>query len=290
MAIDDLVSVIMPARNSERTVASAIKSIQSQTYTQWELIVVDDASSDRTADVIKSLAGLDCRIKLVNGSGHGSASARNRAIDHARGEFIMNMDSDDLSFPLRIHRQLSLLKTMPYRSIAGCNVEMAFNNGGGKKLRFPQTDDAIRKKLSRLTGRLAIMPGTLMTRRALLSEFGYNEGFKILTDWDLINRLFEDTSVCFGNVQEFLYMYRLNNGSMTLNLSNRNRYNAMVWFNAYRRRHALTEAKSIEDFNILVRQNPLIFCFYRIFLLLKLFTRGVWVFRMRKIIPSVNHI
>lgn len=105
-----LVSVIMPAYNSAKTIAASIDSILAQTYLNWELIVVDDCSSDETVKAAKAYTKEDKRIKVmsmpVNG---GVAKARNRAIQEANGRFIAFLDSDDLWLPEKLSHQIWFL-------------------------------------------------------------------------------------------------------------------------------------------------------------------------------------
>lgn len=93
------VSVIIPLYNTEAYVGEALRSIQSQTLRETEILVVDDGSTDRSAAVVEELAAADCRIRLLRQANAGQAAARNAALDIARGEFVYFMDSDDLLEP-----------------------------------------------------------------------------------------------------------------------------------------------------------------------------------------------
>lgn len=89
------ISVIMPAYNVEKYAAKAIESVQCQSYTNWELIIVDDGSIDNTLQIIKECAANDSRIIFTSQQNQGQAAARNVALDMAVGEFVMFLDSDD---------------------------------------------------------------------------------------------------------------------------------------------------------------------------------------------------
>lgn len=92
-----LVSVITAAYNCEKTIGETIESVQAQTYQNWEMLIVNDCSTDHTIDVVRSYAEKDSRIKLINLSANsGSAAARNTAIENANGRFLAILDSDDL--------------------------------------------------------------------------------------------------------------------------------------------------------------------------------------------------
>ena len=105
-----LVSIIMPAYNSEDFIAEAIETVRKQTYENWELIIVDDQSSDITYQIIKDYSIEDTRIKQdqleVNS---GAASARNRAVELAKGTFIAFLDSDDLWRPNKLELQINFM-------------------------------------------------------------------------------------------------------------------------------------------------------------------------------------
>lgn len=99
--VDGLVSIIMPSWNTERFIAETIQSVINQTYTNWELLIVDDCSTDNTDEVVASFK--DDRIKYFhNEKNSGAALTRNRAMREARGEWIAFLDSDDLWMPEKL--------------------------------------------------------------------------------------------------------------------------------------------------------------------------------------------
>ena len=100
--IDPCVSVIVPAYNAELTIARCVDSILGQTYSEIEVIVVNDGSTDRTAQIISSLLSSDSRIRLFNQSNSGVSSARNYGLDVAKGEWVTFVDSDDVLPPAAI--------------------------------------------------------------------------------------------------------------------------------------------------------------------------------------------
>lgn len=107
-----VVTVIMPAYNAARYIEEAIRSVQAQTITDWELIVVDDGSSDETCQSVQRLAEEDRRICLIcNETNLGAAKTRNRAMELARGQYVALLDSDDIWHPDKLEKQLRLLKT-----------------------------------------------------------------------------------------------------------------------------------------------------------------------------------
>ncbi|MBQ3112832.1 MAG: glycosyltransferase family 2 protein [Phascolarctobacterium sp.] len=112
---DDLVSVIMPAYNSEKYIGEAIESVLNQSYKNWELIIVNDASSDNTESIIKEYAAKNNKIVLISlTENKGVANARNIAIQNARGRFVAFLDSDDIWANEKLAKQISYMKENSY--------------------------------------------------------------------------------------------------------------------------------------------------------------------------------
>jgi teichuronic acid biosynthesis glycosyltransferase TuaG len=107
----DLVSIVMPAFMASKYIDSAIQSVRSQKYQNWELIVVDDGSKDDTADIVKYYAVQDTRIRLIKQQNSGPAIARQTAINFSSGRFIAFLDSDDEWLPEKLNLQLDFMKT-----------------------------------------------------------------------------------------------------------------------------------------------------------------------------------
>lgn len=111
--IDGLVSIVMPSWNTEKYIGESIQSVIDQTYENWELIIVDDCSTDDTDKVVSKFK--DRRIKyLKNKKNSGAALTRNRALREARGEWIAFLDSDDLWLPNKLEKQISFMNNNNY--------------------------------------------------------------------------------------------------------------------------------------------------------------------------------
>src|SRR5690625_5143854 len=103
-----LISVITPAYNAERFIEAAIKSVLDQTYTHWEMIIVDDHSNDSTVSIVKQYVEKDARIQLIElKENKGAGNARNTAMKQAKGRFLAFLDSDDLWLPNKLETQLN---------------------------------------------------------------------------------------------------------------------------------------------------------------------------------------
>ncbi len=111
MAQTPLISVITPLYNAADTIAETIHSIQAQTYSHWELIIVDDASSDTSTEIVFAMAAKETRIRFFQSEENkGSGYCRNLAIQHAKGDLIAFLDADDLWHPEKLDRQLKFMQ------------------------------------------------------------------------------------------------------------------------------------------------------------------------------------
>lgn len=104
------VSILMPCYNSEAFVTAAVRSVQAQTFSDWELLICDDGSSDASLRVVKSLAECDGRITVLKKNGpKGAAGARNTCLSKANGRYIAFLDSDDLWLPSKLEKQIQFM-------------------------------------------------------------------------------------------------------------------------------------------------------------------------------------
>lgn len=109
--MQDKVTVITPSWNSEKYIASAIRSVQAQTYQDWEMLIVDDCSGDHTVNIIEEISKEDPRIKVIRQTtNEGAAKARNRALENASGRFIAYLDADDRWKPEKLEKQIQFMK------------------------------------------------------------------------------------------------------------------------------------------------------------------------------------
>lgn len=110
-----LVSIITPLYNCEKYIGKTIESVQNQTYQNWEMLVVDDCSSDKSCEIVESYVGNDCRVKLLhNPQNSGAAVSRNYALREARGKWIAFLDSDDIWVPEKLQKQLLFMNSNDY--------------------------------------------------------------------------------------------------------------------------------------------------------------------------------
>lgn len=109
--VKKFVSIVTPSFNSARYIEQTVKSVFAQTHQNWELIIVDDYSTDNSVEIIKQLITMSSKVKLIQfSSNKGAAEARNAAINNASGEFIAFLDSDDIWHPNKLERQLDFME------------------------------------------------------------------------------------------------------------------------------------------------------------------------------------
>jgi glycosyltransferase involved in cell wall biosynthesis len=122
MAPTPAVSIVLPARDAEQTLPSALESIQSQVFQDWELIAVDDGSRDRTAHLLQSAAAGDPRIRVLSQPAQGIVAGLQRGCAAGRGLWIARMDADDWMHPQRLIRQVDFLERHPEIGLVSCQV------------------------------------------------------------------------------------------------------------------------------------------------------------------------
>ncbi|MCP3979664.1 MAG: glycosyltransferase family 2 protein [bacterium] len=118
------ISILLPARNAEQTIDACLRSLMRQTERDWECVLVDDGSTDRTADLAREVAGSDRRLRIETSSHRGLVATLNAGLEQCRAELVARMDSDDVMHRERLARQLSHLERHPDHAAVGCHVRM----------------------------------------------------------------------------------------------------------------------------------------------------------------------
>jgi len=134
-----LVSVITPCWNAERFLAETVNSVLSQSYSNWELLLIDDGSTDNTPELCEALAEADTRIRVFHQNNSGSASARNLGIQNAKGRYIALLDADDLWYPQFLEKQLKCLQESDAVCVScGYEIINEFSEPVGKAIYPPK--------------------------------------------------------------------------------------------------------------------------------------------------------
>ncbi|OIN00842.1 hypothetical protein A9236_06510 [Polynucleobacter sp. QLW-P1DATA-2] len=198
-----LISVLMPAYNSELYIAEAIKSILNQSYQNIELIIFDDGSSDKTRRVIESFS--DPRIiKILSDQNYGVVRARNEMIDKARGQYIALMDADDIADPSRLEKQLASLESGESDLCGSAQWVLDEVTGQLKKSKDKFTDSDLRSLLSVYCG---LCNSAMMGRAEIFKRFKYDTSILTSEDYYLWVQM-AAAGYRFLNLKERLITYR----------------------------------------------------------------------------------
>ena len=185
------VSVLMPVYNAVRYVQASVRSVLSQTYTDFELIVIDDGSDDGSTELLEALARDDARIRLRSRPNTGYIRALNEGLGLARGVYIARLDADDLAHPDRFALQVAALDTDAKLVAVGAQADMIDDTGAEiADAPVPLTHDEIERY--HLAGASMIHhPAVMMRRDAVVAVGGYLEGIEPCEDFDLWLKLGE---------------------------------------------------------------------------------------------------
>ncbi len=214
-----LVSIIMPAYNTEKYVECSIQSVVDQTYENWELLVVDDCSTDRTKSIIQKLSKSDCRIKPVfNNFNSGTpAKAKNKVLPLIQGDYVAFLDSDDMWLKDKLIKQILLMEN---------NIQYGLTYSGGYLI--DESSHEINtflpkykcgNTLHKMLGRYEINNQSVIIREEALQAIGglFNEDIVIGEDYNLFMNILAKYEVC--NIKEYLIKYRIHSDSISKNKS-----------------------------------------------------------------------
>lgn len=206
------VSIILPVFNCQRYVAEAVGSMLAQTYRDFELILLDDGSTDGSKAVLERFTG-DSRVRLISRPNKGLTATLNEGIDLARGEYVARMDGDDLSHPERLAKQVALMDARPDVVLSGAQIETIDPFGVPiEQPTFPLDHDSLDRELLTANGWVICHPVSIMRRDALERVGGYRVEKNYVEDLDLFLRLAEVGRL--ANLPDRLLKYRQHTASI----------------------------------------------------------------------------
>ncbi|BDI17363.1 hypothetical protein ANSO36C_31650 [Nostoc cf. commune SO-36] len=227
-----MISVIIPAYNSEKTIKETIQSVLNQTFANFELIIINDGSQDSTLDIITQIK--DPRIKVFSYANAGGNVSRNRGLNHAVGEFVSFLDADDLWTPNKLEFQLKALQENSTAKVAYSWTDYIDANGKfvftGKRINL----NANIYETLLLSNFLENGSNPLICREALITLGGFDESLTAAQDWDMWLRLASKFDfICVPSVQ---ILYRISANSVSCNLVRQEKACLRVLETAYKER------------------------------------------------------
>jgi teichuronic acid biosynthesis glycosyltransferase TuaG len=222
--MEDKVSVITPSYNSEKYIKETIKSVQNQSYENWEMIIVDDCSSDSTCDIIEQISEKDSRVKLLRQkSNAGAGAARNRSMQNATGRYIAYLDADDIWLPNKLEKQVAFMKENQY-AFSCVSYEVIDNDGNtlNKEIHMLPSVDYIGFLTNNLLQTVGIMVDTMAVEKKYLVMPNIRRRQDAATWLQILKAGFK----CYG-MNEILAQYRRTENSLS---SNKIKAVKGIWF------------------------------------------------------------
>lgn len=201
-------TVAMSVYNGEAHLAEAIESILAQTFTDFEFLILNDGSTDRSQDIIDSYAVRDERIRAIHRENRGLIYSLNQLLDEARAPIIARMDDDDIALPLRFEKQMAFLEANPDHGVVGAWTYDIDETGDEYPCAFVEHPTTHEGVLEAIKDRSAILchPAVTYRKAIVQSVGGYHRAFHHCEDYDLWLRLASVTLI--SNVPEKLLKYR----------------------------------------------------------------------------------
>jgi GT2 family glycosyltransferase len=218
--MDPLVSIIVPAYNAEKYIGNTIDSVLSQTYPHFELLIINDGSTDRTRKIVEFYCAKDARVKLTNIQNQGVSAARNFGLNNSAGQYICVLDADDLWSSNKLHLQIQEITKDDSKIILGGIKRFTQDSmeriSWGEETHLPRLDPNTRylEQILSLSQYEMVLFNTLLAKREiLLKEGGWDSSLKNAEDWDFWCRLAR--SYEFIHLPNVLMLYRKHPTSAT---------------------------------------------------------------------------
>jgi len=210
VAINPLTSVLMPVYNAEKYIRAATESILSQTFTDFEFIIINDGSTDGTLDILEEYAQQDRRIRLISRENKGLVATLNEGVGLAKGSLIARMDADDIALPERFQQQIDFLNTHEETvCVGGCAIIIDESGRELTLLKVPANDEKIQEEL--LKGHASVFHPAVMYRKKSVQQVGlYRKDFYPAEDLDLWLRLGEQGNIANLNTTVIKYRFLSN--------------------------------------------------------------------------------
>ena len=226
-----LVSVIIPCYNAEKFIEKSVRSILNQTYTNLEILIIDDASEDHSANIIEILAKEDDRIRFFKHSiNKNIVFTLNELINISNGKYIARMDADDISLPDRIERQVAFLEAN--KDYHACGTNTLYIDDKDKVIRKNKFPATVKGTTFAIRFFNPLCHPAVLCRAYILKDNAYDTRYTYAEDYELWCRLIIEKGYKFCNIQQYLLKYRK---SSTQIGSLRNKEQQLLMEDIYRR-------------------------------------------------------
>ena len=199
-----LISVIMPVYNSENYLEESINSILNQTHKNFEFIIINNGSTDNSLKIIKKYQKIDRRIVLIEKKNRGLIESLNDGLSKSKGQYIVRMDSDDISLPNRLAKQFSFMENNKLIGVCGTWIEIIDSKNHNRVKKFPQDDQSLKTTL--LFSVPFPHPSVMIRASAIKEKFEYSLGYDSIEDYKLWWDMSKTT--IFYTLPEILLKYR----------------------------------------------------------------------------------
>ncbi len=230
------VSIIIPAYNAGRFIAETMDSVINQTYKDWELIIINDGSTDNTLNIIEAYSKKEARISFVTKNNSGVSDTRNKGIDKAKGEFIAFLDADDVWLPENLQKKIEYLKKHPDVDFVFSNMLQADKNLQNQIPAPLGKDKTIFEDLLLWNGE--VIPGPcsnlVVRKKCLDSGIRFDPALTTIADQNFTVQLAAKHKGKL--IKEFLWVYRVLPGSMSKSLAVMEK-DSLTTYNIYKQKN-----------------------------------------------------
>jgi glycosyltransferase involved in cell wall biosynthesis len=233
----------MTVYNGMPYLRQSLQSLYDQTLQDWQCVIVDDGSTDKTKEYLQTLD--DDRFTIITQTNQGTAAASNHGLKYCHTSFVARMDCDDVSLPSRLADQLEFLKQHPEVGLVGAQMTALGDSGPGSQLDLPTEHKSIMHFL--MTGQHGMAHSCIMLRTDLLKQIGGYWKYNLNDAWDMMLRMGELSQL--ANIPRVLHHYRVYDGSQTGSRMKRMRFSIAFACDLARRRLASNPQITPEEFS-----------------------------------------
>lgn len=208
--MNNLISIIIPAYNVEKYIVECLQSVQRQTVANWQAIIVEDGSTDKTAKIAQTITEQDNRFRLIRQPNAGVSAARNTGLQAATGVYVAFLDGDDMWEPTFLAELLAAIQA-PNVDMAYCGYTHLYEGGLRRKFSYPYASGRVLLEI--IQGKTQIHIGAMLVKRASLEQAGlqFTVGCLVGQDQEFIWKLVSQVKV--QAVPQELMIYRIRSGS-----------------------------------------------------------------------------